>query len=256
MMIIAKNIIIKERIWITVKLTLGGLIPACCAGPLDTSQMTGGTLLVTTRKGDQAPTWSLSLQFKRNPVCTWILPERGVPDWMRTPWKLPAVWTYSRSSWLHVQECLVQGKGEWVYWLWQQVMWPEAPESSRPPACWTDPSLTDVMCLPRPCGVLTDVHRAHLLHGSSRWNCGSEVHRHGGIVLIEKWCQSEQSAHLDTDRTSTENFVKSSNILRDAWSDLCYWSAQDLNPGKCRGSQHFSLKTEFVKGCVNTLEFL
>ena len=51
MMIKAKNII-----WITVKLTLGGLIPAYCAGPLDTSQMTGESLLVTTRKGDQAPT--------------------------------------------------------------------------------------------------------------------------------------------------------------------------------------------------------
>ena len=56
MMIKAKNIIMKERIWITVKLTLGGLIPAYCAGPLDTSQMTGESLLVTTRKGDQAPT--------------------------------------------------------------------------------------------------------------------------------------------------------------------------------------------------------
>ena len=44
--------------------------------------------------------------------------ERDVPDWMRTPWKLSAVWTYSRSSRLHVQECLVQSKGEWVYWLW------------------------------------------------------------------------------------------------------------------------------------------
>ena len=56
MMIKAKNIIMKERIWITVKLTLGGLIPAYCAGPLDTSQMTGESLLVTTRKGDKAPT--------------------------------------------------------------------------------------------------------------------------------------------------------------------------------------------------------
>ena len=56
MMIKAKNIIMKERIWITVKLTLGGLILAYWAGPLDTSQMTGGSLLVTTRKGDQAPT--------------------------------------------------------------------------------------------------------------------------------------------------------------------------------------------------------
>ena len=56
MMIKAKNIIMKERIWITVKLTLGGLIPAYCAGPLDTSQMTGESLLVTTRKGDEAPT--------------------------------------------------------------------------------------------------------------------------------------------------------------------------------------------------------
>ena len=27
-------------------------------------------------------------------------------------------------------------------------------------------------------------------------------------MLIEKWCQSEQSSHLDTDHTSTENFVK------------------------------------------------
>ena len=52
----SKNIFMKERIWITVKLTLGGLILACCAGPLDTSQMTGESLLVTTRKGDQAPT--------------------------------------------------------------------------------------------------------------------------------------------------------------------------------------------------------
>ena len=50
MMIKAKNIIMKERIWIPVKLTLGGLILAYCAGRLDTSQMTGESLLVTTRK--------------------------------------------------------------------------------------------------------------------------------------------------------------------------------------------------------------
>ena len=35
---------------------------------------------------------------------------------------------------------------------------------------------------------------AHLLHGSSRWiqviwKCGSEVHRHEGIVLIQKPCR-------------------------------------------------------------------
>ena len=30
--------------------------------------------------------------------------------------------------------------------------------------------------------------------------------------------------------------VKSLKILRDVGSDLCYWSAQDLNPGKCQGS--------------------
>ena len=56
MMIKAKNIIMKERIWITVELPFGGLIPAYCADLLDTSQMTGESLLVTTRKGDQAPT--------------------------------------------------------------------------------------------------------------------------------------------------------------------------------------------------------
>ena len=38
------------------KVTLGGLIPADCAGLLDTSQMTGESLLVTMRKGDKAPT--------------------------------------------------------------------------------------------------------------------------------------------------------------------------------------------------------
>ena len=55
MMIKAKNIIVKERIRITVKLTLGGLIPAYCAGPLDTSRMTGVSA-GHPRKGDQAPT--------------------------------------------------------------------------------------------------------------------------------------------------------------------------------------------------------
>ena len=50
MMIKAKNIIMKERICITGKLTLGGLIPAYCAGRLEES------LLVSTKQGDQAPT--------------------------------------------------------------------------------------------------------------------------------------------------------------------------------------------------------
>ena len=70
------------------------------------------SLLVTTRKGDKAPTWSLSLQFRRNPACTWILPERemsriecGHPgiSCSRGVKEFPAVWTHSRSSRLHVR---------------------------------------------------------------------------------------------------------------------------------------------------------
>ena len=47
------------------------------------------------------------------------------------------------------------------------------------------------------------VDRAHLLHGSSRWKCGSAINRHEGIVLIRKSCQSEQSTNLDTEHTRT-----------------------------------------------------
>ena len=43
-----------------------------------------------------------------------------------------------------------------------------------------------------------------LLHGSGRWKCGSEIHRHEGIVLICKSCQSEQLSRLDTELTRTQ----------------------------------------------------
>ena len=49
------------------------------------------------------------------------------------------------------------------------------------------------------------VERITLVRGSSRWYCGSEVHRHGGIVLSQNSCRyschtGHRAAHRATSR--------------------------------------------------------
>ena len=39
--------------------------------------------------------------------------------------------------------------------------------------------------------------------------------------------------------------LRSRSLLEDVWSDLCYWSAQELNPGKCRGTRNCSSGANF-----------
>ena len=66
MMTKAKNIIMEERIWITVKLTLGGLIPGYCAGPGHVPH----DWRVSAFYHEKGRPGSNMKQFKRNPVCT------------------------------------------------------------------------------------------------------------------------------------------------------------------------------------------
>ena len=49
---------------------------------------------------------------------------------------------------------------------------------------------------------------------------------------------------------------ESVEAVKDVWSDRGCWSAQDLRPGKCRGSHISSLRSEFPKGYVNRLALL
>ena len=57
-------------------------------------------------------------------------------------------------------------------------------------------------------------------------------------MLIEKWCQSEQSSHLDTDRTSTENFVKRYIKFSGMCDEICVIEVPKISSqGWCRGSQ-------------------
>ena len=107
MMIKAKNIIMKERIWINRVAQRDHVFSILHP---DTVRLR----------------WAYHLQFERNPVCTWILPARChrwktvVAYWTATLWDslsksvedIPGVWIYSRSSRLHVR---MSKKSNWNY---------------------------------------------------------------------------------------------------------------------------------------------
>ena len=74
-------------------------------------------------------------------------------------------------------------------------------------------------------------------------------------MLIEKWCQSEQSSHLDTDRTSTENFVKSSKKFSGMCDQICVLEVPKISTQERFEAvkKNFPSGANFLKRCVNRL---